>query len=52
MTIQVQATQSIQFYNSQNATITSLNKIWRLSRRIRKISAEYCNDRQNYEQHK
>jgi hypothetical protein len=33
----------------QNATVTSLNKIWRLSRRIRKISAEYCNDRQNYE---
>lgn len=33
----------------QNATVISLNKIWRLSRRIRKISAEYCNDRQNYE---
>lgn len=33
----------------QNATVTSLNKIWRLSRRIRKISAEYCNDKQNYE---
>lgn len=26
-----------------------LNRIYRLSRRIRKISAEYCNDRQNYE---
>jgi hypothetical protein len=33
----------------KNGTITSLNKIWRLSRRIRKISAEYCSDRQNYE---
>jgi superfamily I DNA/RNA helicase len=33
----------------QKATVTSLNKIWRLSRRIRKISAEYCNDKQNYE---
>ena len=32
----------------ENSTSTTLNRIWRLSKRIRKISSEYCNDRQNF----
>lgn len=32
----------------ENSTSTTLNRIWRLSKRIRNISSEYCNDRENY----